>query len=80
MSRPRTPVSRRRRGEVAHERLSRHGEAVALELMRIIDEAENKDGRRQRINLSERERLLRLHQDCLTAVTGLDCARPITMH
>ena len=55
-------------------------EGIALRLMQIIDKAEEADGRRQRSNASEKERLIALYKDCLTAVTGLDCARPITLH
>ena len=50
-------------------------EAVALELMRMIETAEEKSGRRdQRSNLTERVRLLDLYRHCLSAVTGMDCS------
>jgi hypothetical protein len=40
-------------------------------LMKLIDDAENKDGqKRQRSNLSERQRLLGLYAECYAAVCG----------
>ena len=52
-------------------------EGVALILMQIIEEAENKEGRRERrTNVSERQRLIDLYKDCLSAVTGMDCNKP----
>lgn len=50
-------------------------EAVALELMRMIEAAEPKEGRR-RGNLPERERLLGLYAACLGVVTGRHGAPP----
>ena len=45
-------------------------EAVALALMRDIEAAEEKAGRRQRgSNRSERDRLLALYRDCRGVVT-----------
>jgi hypothetical protein len=52
-------------------------EAVALELMRMIETAEEKSGRRdQRSNLTERVRLLDLFKDCISAVTRDGLHRP----
>jgi hypothetical protein len=48
--------------------------------MRIIDEAETKNGLHQRSNLSEKERLLALYQDCLSAVTGIERRALHTLH
>jgi len=49
--------------------------------MQIIDEAENKEGRRERReNRSERERLLDLYKDCLCVVTGAERRSLHTFH
>jgi hypothetical protein len=46
-------------------------ESAALMLMKLIDDAEKKDGqKRQRSNLSERQRLLGLYAECYAAVCG----------
>ena len=45
-------------------------EGVALALMRDIEAAETKRRGRRRNKISERERLLALYKECLSAVIG----------
>jgi hypothetical protein len=69
-----------RGGGTAVKIYSDSSEGMALILMQIIEEAENKDGHRQRSNRSEKERLLSLYKDCLSAVTGTEREALHTLH